>query len=211
MKKVVPAILTDDRKVFIDMLDTCAEFTGYAQIDIMDGKFVPSRSIGLEDLAGLKPPLPLEAHLMVDNPLDWLTAFKNFGAERIIFHFEVKKKHLEVINKIKAEGLSAGIAVNPPTTIGDFKFIVDKVDAVLFMSVNPGFYGAEFIPSVLEKIKEFRRLFPDKIAGIDGGVKLSNIRDILASGVDYVCVGSAILKNKSPRSAYQSFCRLLNE
>ena len=104
--------------------------------------------------------------------------------------------------EIKGAGLEAGIAVNPLTKISDFKHLMDNVDSVLFMSVVPGFYGSQFIPEVLTKISEFKKLYQEKCTGIDGGVKLDNIARVAATGVDYVCVGSAILKAKDPKAAY---------
>ncbi|MBU1121955.1 MAG: ribulose-phosphate 3-epimerase [Candidatus Omnitrophota bacterium] len=235
MKRVVPALLTDNKDAFIDMLDKCAKFTDYVQIDIMDGEFVPSRSITIADLDGLKSPVGSEAHLMVNNPLAWVDVFKNLGAKKIIFHFESNNgvgkyglpyttenlnnypqrefscNHIAIIDEIKSGGLEVGIAINPSTRLDEFKFLVDAVDSVLFMAVNPGFYGAPFIPEVLDNIKSFKGMFPQKMIGIDGGVKLSNVKDILASGLDYICVGSAILKDADPALAYQKFIKIVNE
>jgi ribulose-phosphate 3-epimerase len=97
-----------------------------------------------------------------------------------------------------------GLAVNPQTTIANIAPLADKVDMVLFMSVNPGFYGAPFIPGVLKKIKEFKKLFPGKIVGIDGGIKLDNVRQVAGVGIDYLYIGSALLKNKNPKDAYKN-------
>lgn len=200
--KIVPAILTDNKKNFSKMLEACRTFTDYVQVDIMDGEFVPSRSIIAKDVETVNVPIRSEAHLMVKEPLRWISAFKRFGSERIIFHFEIKSKHLEIIDAIKRAGLEAGIAINPATEIKDFDFLVNRVDSVLFMSVVPGFYGAEFIPQVLEKIKKFKTLYPKKTTGIDGGVKLDNLKQVVQSNVDYICIGSAILKAADSKEAY---------
>ncbi|MBU1366657.1 MAG: ribulose-phosphate 3-epimerase [Candidatus Omnitrophica bacterium] len=208
MKTIVPAILTDNRGELIKMLKTCAEFADYVQIDIMDGEFVPSKSVTLADLEGLKTPLKSEAHLMVRDPLPWLPIFKKIGSERVIFHFEIEQDFLKIIEKIRKEEFEVGIAVNPSTEIDDFKFLIDKIDTILFLSVNPGFYGAPFIPGVLEKIKRFKKIYPHKLTGVDGGVKLDNLKEVKMSGVDYICVGSAILKNKNPNQAYSNFKEL---
>ena len=205
---IVPAILTKDKKEFIDMLNTCKEFTNYAQIDIMDGEFVPSRSITKEDLKDIKPDIETEAHLMVKNPTDWILAFKNFGSKRIIFHFEIKDP-IKVIREIRSFNLNVGLAINPQTKIEEFLHLVDKVDSILFMSVNPGFYGSLFIPSVLDKIRDFKKIYPNKIIGIDGGIKLDNIGLLKDLGLDYICIGSAILKDKSPKEAYRKFIKLI--
>jgi len=202
---IVPALLTDKRSELSGMLDTCAKFTDYVQIDIMDGSFVPSNSLGIEDLKGLKSQVRSEAHLMVSDPLAWLDVFKEIGSERIIYHFEADADHSKVISEIKGKGFGVGIGINPGTKIDDFKILLDDVDSVLFLSVNPGFYGSDFIPEVLEKVKQFKDEFGAVWTGIDGGIKLSNIERVKATGVDYICVGSAILKNIDPKSAYQEF------
>jgi len=207
---IVPALLTDDRKKLIEMINVCSEFTDYVQIDIMDGILVPSKSIGLAELEGYKAPIRSEAHLMVKDPYPWIKAFKQIGSERIICHLESGAKHQEVISTIKELGLEVGLAINPSTSIENLKPFIERIDSVLFLSVNPGFYGAEFIPAVLDKISIFKSQHPNKIAGIDGGVKLENFKQIKASGADYICVGSGILRDDSPKRAYQSFIKLSN-
>lgn len=199
---VVPALLTNDRAELIKMLDVCAGFTDLVQIDIMDGEFVPSKSVSCQDLDGIKPPIETEAHLMVKNPIDWIGAFKKMGSKRIIFHYEIDADHVMIINEIKNNGLEAGIALNPQTKTNSITPLIDKIDSLLFMSVNPGFYGAPFIPEVLGKIAEFKKNYPHKLVGIDGGVKLDNLKEIVSCGVDYVCVGSAIIKAQSPKEAF---------
>ncbi|MDD4955376.1 MAG: ribulose-phosphate 3-epimerase [Candidatus Omnitrophica bacterium] len=210
-RNVVPALLTDKKENLSRMLDICSGFCNYAQIDIMDGKLVPSKSISVKDLSGMRFPIRSEAHLMVEDPLEWIEAFKNAGSTRVIFHFEIKEKnHLKIIDAIRKQNLEVGIAVNPSTKIKDFEFLINRVNCVLFMSVIPGFYGSKFIPEVLDKIKEFKTLYPEKCAGIDGGVKTENVKTVAESGVNYVCVGSAILKAENPKEAFLKIKGLLN-
>ena len=207
---IIPALLTDKKEELVKMTELCAGFTDYAQIDIMDGEFVPSRSVGLGDLKGWKLPLRCEAHLMVSDPNAWLEPFKALGAERIIYHFEIKKDHRKILAKIREMGLGTGLAINPATEIDEFRFLIEEVDTVLFMSVNPGFYGAPFIIQTLEKIRNFKDEYPEKQAGIDGGIKQDNLLKVKQAGVDYVCVGSAILKNENPAQSYGEFVKLFN-
>jgi len=208
---VVPALLTDKKEELQAMLDLCAKFTDFAQIDIMDGKFVPSQSITADEIKAVRPPIGNEAHLMVKDPLAWLQAFKAIKCSRIIYHFEAVSAHEHVIREIRRYGFKVGLAVKPQTKLSEFKTLVPQIDYLLFMSVNPGFYGAPFIPEVLNKIKEFKKAFPDTIAGIDGGVKKENLRSILNSGVDFVCVGSAILKAHDPQAAYREFSEIAKQ
>ncbi|MDP2923236.1 MAG: ribulose-phosphate 3-epimerase [Candidatus Omnitrophota bacterium] len=205
---IVPALLTNDKEKLKRMLDVCSTFADYVQIDIMDGEFVPSRSITVNDISELSSPIPSEAHLMAKDPLLWVEAFKKFGSKRVIFHFEIRKEHLAIVETIKKAKLEVGLAVNPSTQIKDFEFLVSKVDTILFMSVNPGFYGAKFIPDVLEKIKKFKEMYPAKLVGIDGGIKFDNVSKVAQSGVDYICIGSAILKESDSKKAY---LKILNQ
>ena len=203
MIPIVPALLTDNKQQFDQMLKSCASFVDLVQIDIMDGIFVPSTSISTQDIESASISIKSEAHLMVVDPLSWLKSFKSLGTERIIYHFEIDADHSKIIQSIRNEGFQVGIAVNPPTSIEKFEKLVNLVDSVLFMSVNPGFYGAPFIPEVLDKIRTFKGKYPDKLTGIDGGVKLENVRTVADSGVDYICVGSAILKAQDPSLAHK--------
>lgn len=207
--KIVPALLTDKKEYLAEMVKVCAKFTDYVQIDIMDGEFVPSKSVKLSDLHDLKLPIDCEAHLMVSEPAVWIEPFKRIGAKKIIYHFEIEEVHSEIIHEIKKRNLAVGIAVNPSTEIDEFRYLLNDIDTVLFMSVNPGFYGAEFIPGVLEKIMKFKKEYPEKNAAIDGGIKFDNLLNVRDSGVDYICVGSAILKDDNPEQAYLKFLNLL--
>jgi len=202
---VLPALLTDNRAKFKEMLINCLKFTDHVQIDIMDGIFVPSKSISQADLDSIDVKINSEAHLMVVDPLAWVESFVRFGSKRIIFHYEIEADKKQIIRQIKNKNLEVGIALNPTTSLEEIEDLIEDLDLVLFMSVNPGFYGASFIPSVLDKIKEFKRRYPKKIAGIDGGVKLDNLNPVISSKVDYVCVGSAILKAEDQAAAYQRF------
>ncbi|MCF7908687.1 MAG: ribulose-phosphate 3-epimerase [Candidatus Omnitrophica bacterium] len=202
---IVPALLTDQKDKLIEMTEICSEFTDYVQVDIMDGVFVPSRSITIKDLKGVKFPVRSEAHLMVSDPLAWLDVFRKIGAEKIIYHFEIGGDQQALISKIKEEGFKVGVALNPPTNIDELKPILSDIDSVLFMSVNPGFYGANFIPEVLEKVKSFKSANQNIKIGIDGGIKLSNVKAAKEAGVDDICVGSAILKSDFPKKAYEEF------
>jgi ribulose-phosphate 3-epimerase len=209
--RTVPAILTDDPAALARMVHQAETFTEYAQFDIMDGKFVSSRSVSCARIAGLKTTLKWEAHLMVAHPEDCLENFQQAGAGKIVFHFEATPDPEKIIREIRELGMKAGIAANPETPIAAIANLVDKVDSVLFLSVNPGFYGAEFIPRVLDKIVAFRKLYPDVETGIDGGVKETNIGQIARTGVDVIYIGSAIFLQPDPTAAYRRLKKLAEE
>ncbi len=206
--RVVPAILTDNFDILQTMIHSSEEFAEYVQIDIMDGRFVPSSSILAADIAAVKPVLDWEAHIMVLNPEEYIEGFRDAGAEKIIFHYEATQSPLAVIAAIKNLGIQAGIAVNPETPVPDILPLVGELDSVLFMSVHPGFYGAKFLPEVLDKVTELRNACPDLWIGLDGGVKEANIADIAGVGVNDICVGSAVFLQPDPGESYRHLLSL---
>lgn len=201
--QTVPAILTDDPGALETMVRQTETFTSRAQFDIMDGRFVPSRSVTCEHIAGLAPKLDWEAHLMVLNPETYLKDFQRAGAEKIVFHFEATTSPREVVALARGLGMKVGLAVNPETPVAAITPLAGEVDSVLFLSVNPGFYGARFIPEVLDKIAAFRKAQPGLEIGIDGGIKEGNIARIARSGVDVIYVGSAIFLQPQPGESFR--------
>ncbi|MFA5866832.1 MAG: ribulose-phosphate 3-epimerase [Actinomycetota bacterium] len=208
--RVVPAILANDLPSFTSLVRSAEGFSDYVQIDIMDGLFVPSRSIDAAELSTVKTTVRSEAHLMVKNPEDWLEAAAMFGCEEILFHYEAVEDPAAVVKLLRETDFRAGLAVNPETRVADIIEIAGSVDSVMFMAVNPGFYGAPFIPEVMDNVRELRRLKPSLDIGVDGGIKLSNAVLTRDAGADYVCVGSAIFKAEDPGQAYCQFKQSLN-
>ena len=206
--RTVPAILTDDPVALGKMVFQAESFTDFAQFDIMDGQFVPSTSVTCSQIAALGTRLAWEAHLMVLHPEKYLEEFKQAGAQKMVFHYEATPSPDMVIDLIKKLGLQAGLAINPETPITTIAPLVKTLDSVLFLSVNPGYYGAKFIPEVLAKIADFRRAHPVIEVGIDGGIKESNIAEIAASGVNVIYVGSAIFLQPDPAVSYHRLTRL---
>lgn len=196
--KIIPAILTEDKVDFNNKIAQSEKFTDFAQIDIMDGKFVPSKSVGLDVLSSIKTHLGLEFHLMVEDPLKYLDAAQKSKVKRVIFHYEIKDAGLgKIIKEIRALGLEAGLAINPETGLSEVRHLFNLIDVLLLLSVNPGYYGSPFIPGVLEKAKELSQDKHNFIIALDGGVKLDNILEIKNSGVELACVGSSIFKGSA--------------
>jgi ribulose-phosphate 3-epimerase len=207
---VVPAVLTDNPQSLKDMLETAETFTGFVQIDIMDGLFVPSKSISAADISAVNTKINWEAHLMVNDPESYIDDFVKAGAQQIIFHYEATKSHKKIIDMIHEKGLKAGIAVNPDTGISVLAPLINKLDSVLFMSVIPGYYGSKFIPGVLDKIIAFRNIYPDVRTGIDGGIKENNIEIVAKTGVNSICVGSAVFCQENPAQSFKRLEKLCN-
>jgi ribulose-phosphate 3-epimerase len=211
LSRVVPAILTQDPEALEAMVRQTEGFTTYVQFDIMDGRFVPSRSITHEHLSALPLKLNWEAHLMVQCPENYLADLHQAGAQKVIFHYEATSSPREVISQARHLGLEVGLALNPETPISAITSLASAVDSVLFLTVHPGFYGSEFVPEVLEKLAEFRSARPDAEIGVDGGIKESNIAQVARVGVDVIYVGSAIFLQPRPAEAFRRLMTLAKE
>ena len=211
LSKVVPAILTDDPKALDTMVRQAESFTTYIQFDIMDGQFVPSQSITSEHLAALHMKLSWEVHLMVQRPEDYLESFWKAGAQKVVFHYEATSSPEEVIFQARKLSLGVGLAVNPETPVSVIYPLVSKVDSVLFLTVNPGFYGSPFIPEVLDKAVELRSAQPNLEIGVDGGIKEGNIAQIAQIGIDVIYVGSAIFLQPEPGESFRHLLALAQE
>lgn len=208
---VVPAILTDDPQALAKMLRQSETFCEFVQVDIMDGRFVPSSSVTCSDLAKVNPKLRWEAHLMVKQPEEQLQCFARAGAGKIVFHFEATSSPSRIIKLIRHIGVKVGLAVNPETLLTTTLSLADSVDSVLFLTVHPGFYGAKFLPEVLEKVVELRARKPTLEIGVDGGIKESNVAEVAKMGVDYICVGSAIFVQPDPAEAFRRLQSLVDQ
>ncbi len=209
--RTVPAVLTDDKEALKNVVRLTEGFTDFVQFDLMDGRFVPSRSVTCADIASLQTSLEWEAHIMVLNPENCLEDFKAAGAKKIVFHYEATKTPGAIIDKIHELGMEAALAVNPGTTNEQIKPFAGAIDSVLFMAVIPGFYGAKFIPEVLDKVKAFRKEYPDMQIGLDGGVNGDTIPLIVKAGVDVIYIGSAIYRQPDPAEAYRRLAALAND
>jgi len=209
--RVVPAILTKDPEALAKMVRQAETYADFVQVDIMDGRFVPSNSIACRDLVAVSPKLRWEAHLMVKQPEEQLQCFARAGAEKIVFHFEATSSPLRIIRLIRHLGVKVGLAVNPETPLTTTLSLADSVDSVLFLTVHPGFYGAKFLPEVLDKVIELRSRKPNLEIGVDGGIKESNVAEVAKMGVDYICVGSAIFVQPDPGQSFRRLQSLVDE
>jgi len=209
--KIVPAVLAENADDFLLRMKEAESFADYIQIDMMDGVFVPTNSFAPERINNLVTPLSFEIHLMVKHPSAYIIQLHNPGLKKVLFHFESAVKHLDFIRQMKERGIEAGLAVKPDTEIEKFRSIAQQVGTILFLTVDPGSYGSPFRPEVLDKIREARTIFEDKIIAADGGVSIDNLQLFLDAGVDYVCVGSRIFLHGSPADNYRHFISELNK
>jgi ribulose-phosphate 3-epimerase len=166
-------------------------------LDVMDGHFVPNLSYGAPVIADWRPctDLPFDAHLMISEPGRYLDDFVKAGCDVIIFHIEAVPEPLPLLRRIRASGCQAALALNPPTPLATVEPYLDDLDAVLVMSVMPGFGGQKFEPSVLEKVRALRAARPALRVSIDGGINPSTVGDAVAAGASQLVAGSAIFRN----------------
>lgn len=178
-------------------------------VDIMDGHFVPNITFGPELVRSLKNEfdLTLDVHLMVDNPMDTFSWFEKAGADWISFHIEATLHAHRLLNMIREKGKRAGITLNPSTSVELVYPVLNELDFVLLMSVNPGFEGQRFIPSTIEKIKQLKKFIENMEDGpdiqVDGGIGPDNLRAVLEAGATLIVAGSSIFKSKDPVSTYK--------
>lgn len=196
-----PSILSADFKCLGEQMklteDAGAE---YIHFDVMDGMFVPSISFGMPVLKSIHSATEqvMDAHLMVEEPIRYIEAFQEAGADSITIHLEACKDVKATIAKIRACGLGVGISICPDTKAEALKDLLTEVDMVLVMSVHPGFGGQKFIPESLEKIREIRQMINEQNLSVDiqvdGGIYLTNVREVLDAGANIIVAGSACFK-----------------
>lgn len=182
---------------------------GLIHLDIMDGHFVPNISFGpdISRQIGRTTKLPLDCHLMISNPEMFVEEFAKIGASYITVQAETTNHLDRLLNRIRELGAKPAVSINPATPIESIRWVLDVVDMVLVMSVNPGFGGQSLIPYTLEKIRTLRSMKPELDIEIDGGVKLSNILDAKNAGANIFVVGSAIFKTEFPEKTCREFVR----
>ena len=183
-------------------------------VDIMDGHFVPNLTLGprLVESVRKRTRLPIDVHLMVENPRAFVPLFHEAGADWISLHVEATAHLHKDVTMIKEFGRKAGVALNPATPLESLREILRDVDFVLLMSVNPGWGGQSFIPSCLDKIRNLQAwLREEKLEApveVDGGIKLDNLEDILRAGMDVVVAGSAIFEAPDPAGVIREMKRI---
>lgn len=214
MIKIAPSILSADFLRLGEEIKAVENSGAHMiHIDIMDGHFVPNITIGYSVVEAIKKitRLPLDVHLMIEDPDKFLDDFIKAGADFLTVHFEASLHLHRTVNSIKERGVRAGVSVNPTTPVWNLENILHDTDMVLLMSVNPGFGGQEFIPHTIEKIKMMKKMITEKkvstLIEVDGGVKVENAKQVADAGADILVMGSAFFRSGD----YSATMEKLNE
>jgi ribulose-phosphate 3-epimerase len=201
MVQIAPSILSAD---FSNLKDEILKLekggADYIHLDVMDGIFVPNITFGAPVIKNIRKftDIPFDVHLMIDKPERYIKDFVDAGADIITVHQEATTHLHRTIEMIKSFGVKAGVALNPATPLETLEYVLDYVDLVLIMTVNPGFGGQKFIDSTRRKIKKIKSMVTERDLNVlieaDGGIKLDNFREIVDCGLDIIVVGSGIFE-----------------
>ena len=206
MIKIAPSILSADFARMGEDVSRLSQWgADWVHFDVMDGHFVPNLTFGPAMCKAVRPytSLPIDVHLMVDNPSEWVEVFADSGADIITFHIEsYEKDPIRLLRHIRSLGCRPGIVLRPATDVKACESILEECDLVLLMSVNPGFGGQSFIFSTLEKIRSLRRMIDAKRLQteieIDGGVNPDTAKECISAGATVLVAGSAVFRAKDP-------------
>lgn len=214
MVEIAPSILSADFRRLGEQI-AAVEHAGasYIHVDVMDGHFTPNLTVGpfIVEWVRKATKLPIDAHLMIENPDNFIGAFAGAGANMISVHPEATYHLDRTLNHIRQAGCQAGVVLNPATPLAMIEEVIAEVDYVLLMSVNPGFSGQKFIKSSLDKLRRLRDLIRMKFSParieIDGGVGVGNAAEVVAAGAEILVAGSAVFGAENPAEALKELLR----
>lgn len=211
MTRVVPAIIARSVKELSEKLEVIKSFSGCSRvhIDIMDGNFVAGKTLSLEQLAKADIQIPFELHLMINHPEKKITVIKNLNAQKIMVHHESSQHLFPLLETLKKVKMTSEVALSPKTPADKALLYKNYTKHFLLMSVEPGQYGAKFLPQVFRKIQRLKKIFPNVHISIDGGVSAKNARKLSLLGVHQLCVGSQIFFADDPKEAYRELKKIV--
>ncbi len=202
--KVAPSILSADFGRLNEDIATVDEYADVIHVDVMDGHFVPNITIGAPVVKWIKSKKPLHAHLMIENPEKYVEDFAKAGVERIVVHVEACADVAGVVAQVKELGVEIGVSLKPGTQIAEIKDILNELDEVLVMTVEPGFGGQSFMEDMVPKIRELRELGFEGDIGVDGGIDGDTCKVCIEAGANVMGAGSYIFKAEDRVVAIES-------
>lgn len=218
MIELAPSILSADFARLGEQIDAaCKGGASVIHVDIMDGHFVPNLTIGPPVVKSLRKvtKLPLDCHLMIEHPDDFIPAFAEAGADWISVHQETCRHLNRSLHLVKSHDCQAGVVINPATPVDTLSEVLDLVDYVLVMSVNPGFGGQKFIPGALHKIRQLAQIRNQRGLNyrieVDGGVALDTIADVVRAGAEILVSGNAVFGAGDPRRNAEGLLKAATE
>ena len=197
MVSIAPSMLGADFGRMREAAELVAPHSSYLHMDVMDGHFVPNLTMGVDLVKALNGIAPLDVHLMITDPVDFIDDFYDAGAEIISIHVEANNPR-EALVKINEKNIKSGIAFNPSTPKEKIIPYLDIADMILVMSVEPGYCGQSFHENAIDRVKYFKTNYPNKIIEVDGGVSTQNSAILGKNGADILVAGSAIFKSNDP-------------
>ena len=197
MVEIAPSMLGADFGEMRKAAKLVAPESGYLHMDVMDGHFVPNLTMGSDLVKSLKGIGPLDVHLMITDPCDFIDDFVDAGAEIISVHIEANNPK-EALELIKKKGIKAGIALNPSTPEETIDSVIDYADMILVMSVEPGYCGQSFHEGTIERVRNYKKKYPSKVIEVDGGVSTKNSKQLIEAGADILVAGSAVFNSDNP-------------
>ena len=197
MVSIAPSMLGADFGRMRDAAELVAPHSSYLHMDVMDGHFVPNLTMGVDLVKALNGIAPLDVHLMITDPVDFIDDFYDAGAEIISVHVEANNPR-EALVKINEKNIKSGIAFNPSTPKEKIIPYLDIADMILVMSVEPGYCGQSFHENAVDRVKYFKTNYPNKIIEVDGGISTQNSAVLGKNGADILVAGSAIFKSNDP-------------
>ena len=216
--EIVPAIIGKNIKEIAEKVEQVSDSVKWVQIDVMDGVFSPTKSWpytegSISDLSKIdairKDDQKIEIHLMVQDPEKIIPEFVEYGADRIVFHYEATKKYSEIIRFLENEEVEVAVSLMMSTPISAIDHLIGEIDSVQFMSIDKiGSYGQPFDEKVLGRIKNTKEKYPGLSISVDGGVSLENAKKILDAGAEDLIIGSAIFGKDDPKSEILKFNNL---
>ena len=215
-RKIAPSILDANFLKLGEQIDEINEGEAdLIHLDIMDGCFVPNISFGVKVVESIKKrtSIPLDVHLMIENPEKHIRSFIKAGGDIITIHVETGKHLDRLVQNIKESGAKCGLALNPATSLSAVEYLISKIDKLLVMTVNPGYGGQKFIPEMLLKIRKARKMmeFSNRFIDleVDGGINFENVCEVISSGANIIVTGSLIFKNKSPKNTIKKMKNII--